>query len=178
MTKRLQRSEMAIETWAKERNIEWVILRPTIIYGLGKDRNICEIAAMIRRFGFFPVFGAASGKRQPIHATDVAQACVKAVLSASAHGAYNIAGAETLTYREMVERIFSAMGRKAIIPTVPLSAFRTALIFINRVPRYRNWTPEMAERMNKDMVFDNSQAEKEFGFKPAPFNLSPLDLPQ
>ena len=42
-----------VVTWAKSRGIEWVILRPTLIYGLGRDKNISEIARFIRRFSFF-----------------------------------------------------------------------------------------------------------------------------
>lgn len=177
MTKRLERSERAIEDWGRTNGIEWVILRPTVIYGLGKDRNICEIAAMIRRFGFFPIFGKAAGKRQPIHATDLATACLQAALSPSAHGAYNVAGAEVLTYREMVRRIFQALDRRPIMPTVPMPLFRAALAALNRLPRYRNWTPEMAERMNKDMAFSNDEAVRDFGFQPRPFDLSATDLP-
>jgi nucleoside-diphosphate-sugar epimerase len=40
----------------------WTIFRPTLIYGgAGGDRNVADIARLIRRFGFFPRFGQASG---------------------------------------------------------------------------------------------------------------------
>jgi hypothetical protein len=39
----------------------WTIFRPTLIYGgAGGDRNVADIARLIRRFGFFPRFGQAS----------------------------------------------------------------------------------------------------------------------
>jgi nucleoside-diphosphate-sugar epimerase len=76
---RLIEAEDCFVAWAKSRGVDWVILRPTLIYGLGRDKNISEIARFIRRFGFFPVFGRAQGLRQPIHAEDVAVACVSAL---------------------------------------------------------------------------------------------------
>ncbi len=52
VAQKLARAEAQIAQWAQSRSIEWVILRPTLIYGLGLDKNITEIAGFIRRFGF------------------------------------------------------------------------------------------------------------------------------
>ena len=62
---RLADAEARVQAWAASHGVEWVILRPTLIYGLGRDKNIAEIARFIRRFGFFPLFGKAKGLRQP-----------------------------------------------------------------------------------------------------------------
>ena len=89
-------AEKEIQTWGEARDIEWIILRPTLIYGSKNDKNIAEIARFIRRFGFFPLFGKANGLRQPIHAGDVARASQLALLSSVANRAYNISGGEIL----------------------------------------------------------------------------------
>ena len=72
-------SEDKVKAWATAHKIDWIILRPTLIYGYGRDKNISEIAQVIRRFGFFPLFGPAQGLRQPIHVEDVALACCRAL---------------------------------------------------------------------------------------------------
>ncbi len=169
--------ETRLQAWAESRGIELVILRPTLIYGLGRDKNISEIARFIRRFGFFPVLGEAKGLRQPIHAEDVAGACLAALQgSDAANRAYNISGGETLAYREMVARVFSALGRPSRLLTVPLWAFRLAVTMLRRLPRYRQWSAAMAERMNRDLVFDHADAVRDIGFKPRPFSISPEDV--
>ena len=76
--------ETRLQAWAESRGIEWTILCPTLIYGIGRDKNISEIARFIRRFGFFPVLGEAKGLRQPIHAEDVAGACLAALQGSDA----------------------------------------------------------------------------------------------
>ena len=171
-------SEARVRAWAESRGIEWVILRPTLIYGLGRDKNISEIACFIRRFGFFPVLGEAKGLRQPIHAVDVAGACVSALQATdAANRAYNISGGETLFYREMVISVFDALSRRPRLLTVPLWAFRLAVSMLRCLPRYRQWSTAMAERMNRNLVFDHADAVRDLGFKPRGFALAAEDLP-
>jgi len=170
-------AEARVQTWAERHGIEWVILRPTLIYGLGRDKNITEIARFIRRFGFFPLFGMAKGLRQPIHAADVAAACITALQAPhAANRAYNLSGGETLTYRDMVARVFSALGRQLRLLSVPLWAFRLAVAMLRSLPRYRHWSAAMAERMNRDLVFDHSEAAQDLGFAPDKFNLADGDI--
>lgn len=176
---KLIESEARVQAWAGARGIEWVILRPTLIYGLGGDKNISEIARFVRRFGCFPLLGRAQGLRQPVHAEDVATACVAALQAPAAmNRAYNISGGETLAYREMVARVFKALRRPVRLVTVPLWAFRLAVSMLRSVPRYRHWSAAMAERMNRDLVFDHSEAVHDLGFKPRGFALTTEDVPR
>lgn len=172
VAKLLIENEERLQAWAQSKGIEWVILRPTLIYGLGQDKNIAEIARFIRRFGFFPLFGKAMGLRQPIHVEDVASACIAALNSPSAvNHDYNISGGETLSYREMVGRVFGALQRRPRMVTIPLAVFELAVACVRVLPRYRRWSAAMAERMNRDMVFDHGDATRDFGFSPRPFLL-------
>jgi uncharacterized protein YbjT (DUF2867 family) len=174
---RIGDAEARVREWAENRGVEWVILRPTLIYGLGLDKNISEIARFIRRFGFFPLFGKANGLRQPIHVADVADACLAALQApCAANRAYNISGGEILAYRDMVARVFSASGRQLRLPTIPLWAFRLAVALLRHLRRYRKWSSAMAERMNRDMVFEHAEAARDLDFKPRMFVLSTEDV--
>lgn len=173
----LAQAEERLQTWAESRGIEWIVLRPTLIYGLGQDKNISEIARFIRRFGFFSLFGKALGLRQPVHVQDVANACLLALQTSSLRNrAYNISGAEILTYRDMVLRIFSALKKPPRLLSIPFWMFVVAVGIARCVPRYRKWNSSMVERMNRDMVFDHSEAERDFGFKPRGFELKVEDM--
>jgi nucleoside-diphosphate-sugar epimerase len=174
---RLVAGEQELIDWAEKKGVGWVILRPTLIYGLGRDKNISSIATLIRRCGFFPLFGAAQGLRQPIHASHVAMACLQAMShSGVVNQAYNISGSETLTYKEMVRRVFAAMGREPRFLRVPLVVFRLTLALLHLLPRFRGVSIGMAERMNQDMIFDHSHASRDFGFNPGPFHLPRGDV--
>jgi len=177
VVKRLTEAEACIKKWALENDLECIILRPTLIYGLARDKNIGEISRIIGRFGFFPLLGDAKGLRQPIHANDVARA---SVLALGCHNIkcqeYNISGGEVLNYREMVERVFYVMHKRPFFISVPLFLFKIIVFFMRFVPRYRHWTAAMAERMNDDLVFEHTEALRDFGFKPRLFELSEDDV--
>ena len=177
IAKNLIEGEERLEKWANSKGVEWVILRPTLIYGLGKDKNIVEIVRFIKRFKFFPIFGKASGLRQPIHVDDVAGACLAALNSnvAKKH-AYNISGNEVLTYKEMVRRLFIGLGYKPIFIPIPLTLFKIGVWFLHFIPRYKLWSSAMAERMSFDLVFDHSEAKSDFAFSNRAFNVKPVDL--
>jgi nucleoside-diphosphate-sugar epimerase len=156
----------------------WTVLRPTLIYGCGRDRNVTLIARSIRRFGFFPLFGDASGLRQPIHADDIAMACVAVIDNPDClDKAYDLTGGETLTYRAMVTRIFQALGRPPRFFRVPLWLLRGALALVSILPRYRDFNGEMARRMNEDLVFDSGSARDDFGYAPRSFQPETFDPP-
>jgi nucleoside-diphosphate-sugar epimerase len=179
VARRLKEAEGKLQAWAKQQDIEWIVLRPTLIYGLGRDKNIGDIARFIRRFRFFPLLGKANGQRQPIHAQDVADACVAAMQTPGVKNrAYNISGGETLSYREMVTRVFKAMDRPPLMLRVPLFAFRSAVALMRHLPGYGHLSAAMAERMNRDLVFDHSDATRDFAFEPRKFRLSAQDLPE
>ncbi|WBX88234.1 NAD(P)H-binding protein [Achromobacter mucicolens] len=170
LARKLIDAEAALIAWAEAAGVEYVILRPTLIYGGEHDGNISEIARFIRRFGMFPVFGAARGLRQPVKAADIAAASVAAVTApAAANQAYNLSGGETLQYRQMVARVFAAMGKRPRILTVPLGIFKLALAGVRLVPRYRHWSVGMAERMNEDLVFAHDDAQRDLGYRPSKF---------
>ena len=174
LAQRLASGEDALEQWAKDCSVEWKVLRPTLIYGLNQDRNLSEIAQLIRKFGFFPLLGAASGKRQPVHVDDVACAAVAAIQSVGARNrAYNLSGGEVLTYKDMVCRIFLTLKKPPRFLHVPLVIFGMGLICLRLLPRYRHWNVSMAERMNRDQVFAHSEAARDFGFSARPFDFDP-----
>ena len=150
--------------------ITTTILRPTLIYDGIHDGTVARIARFIRRFGFYPVAGAAAGLRQPLHADDVAAACLAAIAADGILASYDISGGETLSYRDMVQRIFAWLGRPPRLVPIPLSLVQAALPVARLLPGLASLAT-MAARMNEDLVFDHGAASRDFGFQPQSFAL-------
>ncbi len=179
VVQRLIEGEQKLEIWATCQGLEWTVLRPTLVYGGGRDQNVMAIAKVIMRAGCFPLLSAGIGLRQPVHREDVAAACVLAMPSVSAvNRAYNISGAEVLSYRDMVSRVFRAMGRRPLLLPIPLFVFRGLVAVMRCFPSFRGLSLGMALRMRKNMAFDHQEATRDFGFSPRPFELSDNDLPR
>ena len=167
---RLAAAEDEVLDWARAHGIAATILRPTLIYDGIHDRNVAAIAGFIRRFGFSPLAGAAAGLRQPLHADDVAAACLAAIGCDGLRDAYELSGGETLPYHEMVSRIFAWLDRPPRLARIPLPLVRAALPVANLLPGLASMAT-MAVRMNEDLVFDHAAAARDFGFQPRSFAL-------
>ncbi|OKO77036.1 hypothetical protein AC629_32160 [Bradyrhizobium sp. NAS80.1] len=161
--------EQRLIEFCEQRDIAWTILRPTLIYVEGLDKNVTRIAHFIQRFHFFPLAGKGNGLRQPVHGNDLAEAAAKVSRTPeTARKIYNVPGGETLSYAEMVGRVFDGVGlpRRAISVPIPVwkLAFSTAALFLPGA------TSAMGSRMSEDLAFDSSDAARDFGWHPRDFH--------
>ncbi|EWY41348.1 epimerase [Skermanella stibiiresistens SB22] len=169
VARRLGDAESAIASFCAEASIPWTILRPTLIHDGHRDANVTAIARFIERFGFFPVGMPASGLRQPIHADDVAGAIVAALDNPLASGRLiDLPGGETLTYREMVRRIFLALDRPVRILPLPAGLLAQGIGLARRVTGVA-YSPALFARMNQDLAFDGGDAVRLLGYAAQPF---------
>ena len=168
VARRLIDGEAATQSYCDDHGIAWTILRPTVIYAEGQDRSITRLANLIRKLRVLPLAGDGLGKRQPVHADDLAAGALAAALSAAGENrAYDLPGGETLTYRAMCERIFEALGYRPRIVSVPPTVWRMGLsIAALAMPGI---TTAMGSRMADDLTFDPTQAERDFRWRPRGF---------
>ncbi len=167
----LLEAEKEVQSQCRTYGVAWTLFRPTMIYGCGMDQNIAFIQNTIARFGIFPIAGKAKGLRQPVHAEDLAKACLQVLGAESAHNkAYNLSGGEVLSYHAMVEYVFRSMNRTPKIIGVPLPIYKLAIIILKQVSsRHKFIQTAMVDRMNMDMVFDHADATRDFDYNPRTF---------
>jgi nucleoside-diphosphate-sugar epimerase len=173
----LTEAETALKSICQTRNIAWTLFRPTLIYGAGIDKNVTFIAQFIRRFGFFPIVGKGYGLRQPVHADDLAVACLQAYFSPTTiNKAYNLSGGQTLSYREMVKAIFHLMNQKPHIISIPPPIFKLLTRILAWMPQYAHLSTAMIARINQDLCFDHTSAYQDFGYNPRTFSDNDIGL--
>jgi NADH dehydrogenase len=97
--------------------LEWVIVRPTLTYG-PNDILINNLAWALRRFPVYGMPGFGRYTVQPVHVDDVARICVEAAAGPSGE-IVDAAGPETLTYRELVDRVHAAIGSRSLVVPMP-----------------------------------------------------------
>jgi nucleoside-diphosphate-sugar epimerase len=169
VVRQLAEAEAAVRAFCDIEGVAWTILRPTLIYAEGHDRNVTRLAGMIRKLGVLPLSGQGAGLRQPVHADDLAAAALAAAASTAAENrAYDLPGGETLTYRQMAERVFEGMGRKPAILSLPEPVWRLAFALAR--PLLPGATAQMGSRMSADLAFDGSAARADFGWNPRGFH--------
>src|SRR4051794_7203572 len=169
LLRRLAEGEKRLIAICERYGIGWTILRPTLIYAEGRDGNVSRLARLIQKFAVLPLMGSGPGLRQPVHAEDLAVGAIAAAASEAATGKiYPLVGGETISYREMVGRIFDALGKPRRIISVPPFFWRLA--FALAKPFFPNANAAMGVRMAKDMVFDSMPAARDFGWNPRTFH--------
>ena len=167
------RIESELSALATSHAFRLVILRPTMIYGCGLDNNISRLASWIRRFGFLPVNGKASGLRQPVHADDLADVAVTALQTDDPLPRdLVLAGGSTLSYVDMVTGIFSALGKPARILHLPQWLF---MLLVKLRPG-SDINREMVRRQGDDLVFDDRPARELLAYKPRRFEPAERDF--
>jgi nucleoside-diphosphate-sugar epimerase len=168
-------AEISLSHACRERGITLAVLRPTLIYGCGLDQNVSRIARMIRRLHFFPLAGRAAGRRQPVHAADLATLALKLIQAEGLQSLESpVGGGSVLTYRRMVEQVFAAHGLAPRIVSLAPSMLEGLCKVIAWLPAA--WLPGMQGvnagfvlRQNLDQVFDDDALREQFQFKPRPF---------
>lgn len=171
LAEQFHKAEIELQQICQQHQIAWTIFRPTLIYS-DRDKNINFIACFIRRFGFFPLVGEGRGLRQPVHADDLAKACMQVLTCQSANNnSYNLSGLEVLSYKEMVTKIFHSQQKKPRWLVIPLPIMRSMLFLLSLLPKYKYITADMADRMNADHDFEHLKASQDFGYSPRAFIL-------
>ncbi len=69
----------------------------------------------------------------------------------------------------MVSRIARGVGHVPRLVHLPLPLLRGTLAAARWLPGLGHLTPDMADRMNEDLVFDAGPARQDFGYDPRPF---------
>jgi|SRR5579859_1242737 len=151
------------EAAVEQSSLDWTLLRPTMIYGTARDRNISRLLRFIRRWPVVPVCGNAMW--QPIYVDDLAAAVLSALDTPGASGkAYNLAGAAPLAFKELVRTAARAVGRRVVLLPVPVAAAVAAASLTNVV------SVEQVRRLVEDKAFDFADAAHDFGFAPRSFD--------
>ena len=150
--------------------LDYTILRPTMIYGSPRDRNMWRLIRFLRVFPIVPVFGDGTHLQQPIYVDNVAQAVVSCLSSGQTIGKnYNIAGKYPLTYNDVIETLARKLGKhiwKIHIPSTPVV---TLLGFFERLHIPFPIRAEQVLRLNENKNFNYEDAQKDFGFSPLSF---------
>ena len=146
----------------------WTVLRPSMIYGPGDDRNLSRLAAYLRRRRFFPLFGGGTGLQQPVWVGDVARAVVAALgrREAVAGKSYALAGPAALPYRQLVDTVGAAVGCRPFKVRLPVAPVVGLLRLAAACGVRPGIDPGQVRRLQEDKVYDIGAARRDLDFAP------------
>lgn len=171
MAQRLWQAEQDLQQLCKERGHNLTILRPTMLYGLGRDATIGRMQAFVRRWRFLPIPAAASGLRQPVHVEDIAAAILQVLDEPRCVGmVYELGGAQRLTVQQLAQRICLDNDLTVRIFRIPVSILSMLLSVLTFIRPGLDWSPALLKRAALDQIADNQAAIDDFQYAPRTFD--------
>lgn len=145
------------------------VLRPTLLYGAGRDRSLAPLVRIARRWRCLPLPANARGLRQPVHVDDVAAAVLACLdVPATAGRAYDLPGAEVMPFETMVRRAIARHAPGTWMPRIPVGVV-AALAWLWRRSGHVGPGPGALYRLARDQQADAAAARADFGYAPGPF---------
>ena len=161
---------LAAEEAIQASGLNYTILRPTMIYGSPRDRNMWRLIRLLRIAPIMPIFGDGESLQQPIFVDDVAQAVLLALKNDITIGkSYNIAGKDPLTYNQVIDTVAAALGKRIWKLHLPYLPIVRALQFTEQMKIRLPIKAEQVLRLNENKMFSYEEAQKDFGFSPRGF---------
>ena len=162
---------LAAEEAIQTSGLDYTILRPTMIYGSPRDRNMWRLIRLLKITPIMPIFGDGESLQQPIFVDDVAQAVLLALQNDITIGkSYNIAGKAPLTYNQVIDTVAAALGKRVWKLHLPYKPIVHALQFTERIGIRLPIKAEQVLRLNEDKAFSYEAAQSDLGFSPRGFD--------
>lgn len=143
-----------------------LFVRPTMIYGSSRDRNIHHVIRFAHRFGMLPQIGGGQARLQPIHFEDLAAATI-ALAATDRLGTIDAGGAAPIALRALLTEVFAALERPTRVLRVPLAPALIAARIIDSVSARR--ITERIQRMSEERTVDIGELVAATGLRPRPF---------
>ena len=162
-------AEERIRTLAAQFSMEYVILRPAVVYGPRDDRLLKLFRSAAK--GRFPLFGAGEGRRHMVYVTDVADAfLLGCTVPEAANQEMIIAGPDAVPLRTMLDVLAGVVQRPRCGPRLPLAPMLALAAVIEDTCKLLGVNPPIYRRRmdfyRSDAAFDCARAQRLMGWSP------------
>jgi nucleoside-diphosphate-sugar epimerase len=153
-------SKLRCEEWVRKSGLDWVILRPSEVYGMKMEEGIGKLVAWVEKYPIIPVIGDGSCFMSPVSVDDVVKVMMEILRDDSIKKeTLNLCGPEKMTMNELIDRLAEIQKvqiKKIFLPIWfvrfgigVLSFFKSSLAFSDQIPRLL---------CRKDQSIDKTQA--------------------
>jgi uncharacterized protein YbjT (DUF2867 family) len=162
--------KLEMEEIVRGSGLAWTIVRPSMIYGSERDRNVHRLLRFLERSPVFPIFGPGTNLWQPVYHEDCARGVLEALeRPASVCRSYDLPGAEPLAYLDLVKTAAAALGRSPRIVRLPIEPVRLALAAAERLRLPLPFDSGQVMRLREDKAYPYERARRDLDYTPRPF---------
>lgn len=158
------------ERHIRESSLATTILRPTMIYGNSRDRNMSRLIRYLRRCPLVVVPGDGKSLMHPVYVRDIAWSVLACMSTDKTRNmTYNLGGGTVFSFNDMIDTVATALGRRLM----PVHVHPQLLIAVSELCRRIGFRsaikPDQWRRLLEDKVVDNGPAMVDFAYNPISF---------
>ncbi len=128
------KSKLDGETNIKKNFEDAIILRPSVVYSVD-DNFTTNFMTLLNRLPFFPLYYNGKTKFMPIHCSDLTEIIFQVVLRNIKSQTIECIGPETLSLKEILEKLLNLIDKKRILIPMPLFAAKISAAFFQLFPK-------------------------------------------
>ncbi len=153
-----------------ETQIDWTILRPSIIYGPVARGIFNKMVGLCRKLPVIPVIGSGREPMRPLHVEDLAEGILQCIEAPATFGkSYDLGGADSLEFNQFLKEILQAIGQKKMLIHLPIPIALVIAHVLSTFLKNPPLTPDNVTGISTVQYVDITDAHQDFGFKPRLF---------
>lgn len=169
---RFRRTKRQADDFLSELALDWVILRPSFVYGAG-DQSM-TFFKLLAWLPVVPLVGDGRSESQPVHVDDLVRACVLALeTGAGKHQRIDVGGSERLSFDALLARLEIWWGRRS----APARRWHAPMGLMRLVARVTDALGRGPITRDELMMFERGAASEQGAFEPA-FGFVPRSFDQ
>jgi len=110
------------------------ILRPSVVYSVD-DKFTTNLMTLLNRLPVFPLYYEGKTKFMPIHCSDLTNTIYHVISNNIYSKIIECVGPETLSFKEILEKLLKLMGKKRILIPLPLYLANFSARFFELLPK-------------------------------------------
>jgi len=150
------KSKLSAEEEIKNSGLEYMILRPSLIYS-GRAGSLGKIITYAEKLPFVPVFGSGKAKEQPIHIEELIKLTLLMINDFKPGKTLYAAGKEPMSFKELVAVIGKGLNKKTGILPIPAKPVYWVLKLIEKTGLNPGISSEQVAHMSEDLTADMSE---------------------
>lgn len=151
-------SENILQEIAMRRGMEWVVMRPPLVYGAGVKGNLLQMLRALD-FGCPMPFASVSNKRSMINVLNLADALIAAIdVPAAAGRVWLISDGEDVSTPDLIRKLAAGLGKPARLFPFPVALLQLASIVAGK--------QDSMARLTESLVVNCSDTREILGWAP------------
>jgi NADH dehydrogenase len=164
------------EQLVRESELEWVVLRPSLLFGEGDGFfNLVKVTLTWWSPGVVAIPGDGSARFQPLSVDDLAIGVERSLVEPERAGSIiELGGPAYLSYREIVDRVMTVTGKRRLKLNLPIPIIGAITAVTDRVLPIFPVSHDQIASLQRPNFTDLDAFERAFDVRPRPFDIGYL----